>query len=78
MATYSYINHPFVPGSTIRLQDDLFGDYLSKESLASNMEGVRGIGQKGNISSGKRNIESFPEKETSIFDIDKAETIFYY
>ena len=72
MATYSYINHPFVPGSTIRLQDDLFGDYLSKESLASNMEGVRGIGQKGNISSGKRNIESFPEKETSIFDIDKA------
>ena len=65
-------NGPLKDKFDVILQDDLYGDYLSKESLASNMEGVRGIGQKGNISSGKRNIESFPEKETSIFDIDKA------
>jgi len=55
LARHSYINHPFMENSTIRLQDDIYLDKsLSIESLSSDMEGVANIGIKGEQTSRKR------------------------
>lgn len=75
LARYSYINHPFVDDSTIRLIDDVnLQKPLSKESLSSDMEGVSMIGSKGNMSVAKRDIVTHKRNEVSLseFDFSKA------
>ena len=71
MAKYSYINHPFVKDSTIRLVDDiLLPEPLSKESLSSDMEGYITAGSKGNMNAKDRPVAHSIEELDSVFDMD--------
>ncbi len=73
LAKYSYINHPFVSGSTIMLQDDILLEKpLSKESLSSNMEGIGSSGIKGSITSGGHREQKKPENIEDLFDMEKS------
>ena len=76
MAKYSYINHPFMENSTIRLVDDIFmPEPLSKESLSSDMEGYMTAGTKGSMNAKKRPSE-YRENElqevTHLFDVENS------
>ena len=71
LASHTYINHPFVNGSTIQLIDDIKMDKpLSIMSIGSNMEGYSPtVGSAG--SSKGRHTETM-ERKDDVFDIDSS------
>lgn len=70
LASYTYINHPFVKDSTIQLIDDVKLDKpLSILSLSSDMVGVMPFGSKGNGSTHEREMVS-AESSDAVFDIE--------
>ena len=70
LASYTYINHPFVKDSTIQLIDDIKLDKpLSILSLSSDMVGVAPFGSKGNGSTRERDMVT-GESTDEVFDID--------
>jgi replicative DNA helicase len=71
LAAHTYINHPFVNGSTIQLVDDIkMEKALSIMSIGSNMEGYSpNVGSDG--SSKGRNRETM-ERKDDVFDIDSS------
>ena len=76
LANHTYINHPFVNGSTIQLVDDIKMDKsLSIMSIGSNMEGYSPASPSIGSSKG-RNAESM-ERKDDVFDIDSAINVIH-